>query len=108
MGFARNGDFQPVHILGQINLTGQAAGRFNTGGKVEHIFLILGSLRDFEKPILGQYHMAGGTGHLPLAGPLQRHSGILADSKQVLAGRGLGFNFFAIAGDEGDFDGDYS
>ena len=95
---------QPIHFRRQIDLAGKPAGPACAAGEVKHIFLILARGRQLVEPLLGNNHMAGRTGHLPLAGAFQRLPGILANLEQVVAGLGLyRLGRFAIGADEMDF-----
>lgn len=44
-GVGREGDLHLLHLLGEDDLTAQTAGAGETGGFVEHIFLLFGGCR---------------------------------------------------------------
>ena len=75
--------------LGQVDLAGQAAGAAGAAGEIEHVVFVFMRGRQCVEPRLIDHDMAGGTGHLPFAGSLQRLSRILREFEQIVADFGL-------------------
>ena len=75
----------------------------DVGGEVEEVLLLLRRGRELCEIFRRDDDVAGGSGHLALAGPIKWLVVLLSDVEQALSRGGVGFSHtLAVGGDEAD------